>query len=471
MERLNVTEADVSALQQTWRTPWRNGIARLARLAGVDRAVAYTVVGRGTQILVGPVSIVLLARGLTAVEQGFYYTFASVLAMQIFFELGLSTVIVQFASHEKAHLAWGYAGVLTGPDTPKNRLRALMTSSLRWYAIAAILLVLTLIPAGLLFFGRSAHQLPSDAWRWAWIFLVLTTATRLLATPLFAVLEGCGLIAEVAAVRLGQDLLGYPVLWTALWLGAGLFSSVISQTVYVLTTFGWLGWRKRAFLEDLISRRVDRTLLSWRMELWPLQWRIALSWLSGYFIFQLFNPVAFAFLGPAAAGRMGMGLVIANAVSTIAMAWVATRAPAFGQLIARRAFTQLDALFFRSVTQAMLVSVLTAAAALVVVRFLRVSGYALGTRLLEPLPLILLIIGAIANVFIFSLATYLRAHKREPFLALSMVGAVITSLSTYFLGRNFGLLGMSAGYCASNVVFGVTGSLWIFIRKRREWHA
>jgi hypothetical protein len=37
---------------------------------------------------------------LTAVEQGFYYTFGSVLALQVFVKLGLVTVIVQMASHE-----------------------------------------------------------------------------------------------------------------------------------------------------------------------------------------------------------------------------------------------------------------------------------------------------------------------------------------------------------------------------------
>ncbi len=45
--------------------------------------------------------------------------------------------------------------------------------------------------------------------------------------------------------------------------------------------------------------------ISWRREVWPFQWKIAVSWLCDYFIFQLFTPVLFAFRGPVEAGQDG----------------------------------------------------------------------------------------------------------------------------------------------------------------------
>jgi len=63
------------------------------RRFGVDRAIFYTLVNRGFSAFTGPVSLYLIARCLTREEQGYYFTFASILGLQIVFELGLGYVI------------------------------------------------------------------------------------------------------------------------------------------------------------------------------------------------------------------------------------------------------------------------------------------------------------------------------------------------------------------------------------------
>jgi O-antigen/teichoic acid export membrane protein len=54
----------------------------------------------------GLISIFFIASYLTKQEQGYYYTFGSILAIQVFFELGLSGIITQFVAHEFASLKW-----------------------------------------------------------------------------------------------------------------------------------------------------------------------------------------------------------------------------------------------------------------------------------------------------------------------------------------------------------------------------
>ena len=56
------------------------------------------------------------------------------------------------------------------------------------------------------------------------------------------------------------------------------------------------------------------------------QWRIAVSWMCGYFIFQLFVPVLFAYRGPLEAGQMGISLSISNVLASVAISWVNTKA-------------------------------------------------------------------------------------------------------------------------------------------------
>ncbi len=106
------------------------------RMFGIDRAIAYTLVGRGWSLIAGPLTIILIARFLRPEQQGFYYTFGSVIALNIFFELGLTYVLLQFASHEKAHLEWATAGTLSGSNIAEMRLAALLKLALRWYGVA-----------------------------------------------------------------------------------------------------------------------------------------------------------------------------------------------------------------------------------------------------------------------------------------------------------------------------------------------
>ncbi|MDG2131117.1 MAG: hypothetical protein P8K08_24170, partial [Fuerstiella sp.] len=69
-------------------------LERLGTRFGVDRAVGYAVAARGWQLLTGQLTMLLIVFCLTEVEQGYYYAFFYLLAMQIFVELGLHVVII-----------------------------------------------------------------------------------------------------------------------------------------------------------------------------------------------------------------------------------------------------------------------------------------------------------------------------------------------------------------------------------------
>ena len=43
-----------------------------------------------------------------------------------------------------------------------------------------------------------------------------------------------------------------------------------------------------------------------------MQWKIAISWTSGYLAFQLFTPLLFRYQNATVAGQMGMTIYISN---------------------------------------------------------------------------------------------------------------------------------------------------------------
>ena len=150
-----MSTATSNPTQTTLTRRLAQALGRLAQTLGVDRAVAFTVLARAWSSLAGIGTLLLIARYLTPAEQGFYYTFYSLVALQIVFELGFSTVILQVASHEAAHLEIAPDGVVTGPPEPHSRLADVLQKSVRWYTVGAVLMAATLIPVGLAFFRHA----------------------------------------------------------------------------------------------------------------------------------------------------------------------------------------------------------------------------------------------------------------------------------------------------------------------------
>ena len=427
---------------------------RLAYAIGIDLAVGFTIAGRAWLAVAGVITLMLVGYCMSPGEQGYYYTFGSLLALQVFVELGLTNVILQFASHERAHLESTSCGVLDGDPDAKSRLASLLRLMLQWYGIAAILFVALLLPAGYFFFTHCASGATNMGWHWPWVGTVLATAGTLVTMPVLAFLEGCGRVVEVARFRILQSVIANVTLWLALLGGAGLRAAPMFALVSLLAAAVWIFTSQRAFLVDLLTLPLRRRIV-WKEEIWPYQWRIAISWLSGYCIFQLFVPVLFAYQGAAEAGQMGMALSLSGAVSTLGLSWLTTKVPRFGMLVSLRQFDELDRIFDRATQQAVGVSMFGAGLLLGAIGLLNLLQNPLAIRLLSPLPLALLLVATVVNVIVSAEATYLRAFKREPFLVISVLNALLIGCWTCSVGRTYGALGMMVGYMLINGAVGL----------------
>ncbi len=436
---------------------------------GLDRAVAFTVLARGWTSASGLVTVALIARLLSPAEQGYYYTYASLIALQMVFELGFSQVVMQLASHERAHLQIEDSGV-TGDEMAHARLASVLQLAARWYGIGAALFGGILIPSGIYFFSSHQHAGIAVQWREPWIAAASVAMVAFFLDPLYSFFEGCGFVSNVAHMRWVQAIVGSSFAWTALIIHHGLYApaAVIAGQVAVGAT--WL-FRRRRLLHHLMTYETRGRMAPWKDEIWPFQWRIAISWISGYFVYQTFNPFLFAFRGPVAAGQMGMSLSFANSLMVIAMAWISTKAAPFGLLIARKNYTELDRLFFKALMQSTVIAVVGALIIWAGVDALHVEHNRYALKLLSPLPFALLLSAAIANHLFGSMGTYLRAHKQEVLFHLSVAIAVAVLISNYLLGKTVGALGMVAGYLGIIAVLGLGFGTATFRKYRRIWHS
>src|SRR5258708_6581472 len=150
--------------------------------------------------------------------------------------------------------------------------------------------------------------------------------------------------------------------WGAFLAHHGLYSPTMVNLGLAAGGLAFLYSRRHLCL-GLLRYPVGKQAVSWREEIWPFQWKIAVTWLSVYLSMSVFTPILFAYRGPADAGRLGMSLNIATYLWTVVLAWMSTKAAPFGQMIARGEFDRLDRLFFRTFWQSMVVLIVIAGAA------------------------------------------------------------------------------------------------------------
>ena len=442
---------------------------------GIDKAIAYTLTTRGVQLLSALFTVYFTTRFFSPEEQGFYFTFASIIALQVFFELGFTGIITQFVAHEVSHLTWTENYELIGEEKYKSRLSSLIHFCVKWYSRFAIFLLVALIVVGIFFFQKYDSSKYDISWKLPWILLVFGTCLNFLIAPFSSFLEGLGKVKEIAKVRLVQQIISPLIYCGGLALGAKLFVSGF-MVISTVATFIFLIY-KFSLYKYLLSiwNQIISEKVSYVKEIFPYQWRIALSWISGYFIFQLFNPILFASEGPKIAGQMGMTIQALNALLAMAYSWMNTKIPTFSGYIAFKDYKSLDKLFNKTFKQIIVVAVCVIIAfisAVFIMQYFNIAilGSYIGERFLPVTPLSIFSFAVLQSVPINSWAIYLRCHKQEPLLVYSVVAGVLSCLSALILGKHFGLYGLISGFLFNQVIIGLIWVGLVFKKKKYEWH-
>lgn len=415
----------------------------------------------------GLITTLLIASYFSPELQGFYYTFNSVLAFQVFAELGLGVVLTSFASHEWSSLSIDANGRISGDESALSRLTSLGRFAFRWYMVAGVAMTLILVIGGLFFFGAAGAQVLT--WRIQWIALCVLTGLNLCVFPIWALLEGCNQVANVYAYRLIQYVSSSVAGWVGIYLGVGLWVASIVSATGLLVMLITIGRRYSGFLRTILFGRVKGPRLDWRVDILPMQWRISLSWISGYFTFSLFTPVLFHYQGPVVAGQMGMTWAFVNALIAMASSWITPRAPFFGILVAQQRFAELDREFWRVTAAVVTVTVVGALGIWGLVYFLSVLNHPFARRMLTPAATGYLLLATILVAASMPMAAYLRAHKQEPLLALSVISGLLNGIAIVVLGRYYSAEGVTIGYLVvSALVVPFVALIWR--RRRKEWH-
>jgi len=401
---------------------------------------------------------------LSASAQGLYYSFGSMAQLVIYLELGLGFALQQLVSHEFAHLRHARDGGIEGDPQALERLRGLMCWALRWYAGIA-LITMILLPAAGFFFLSGVDDIQALSWQAPWLLLSIWVALSVLWVPCWPLLEGSDLVAPLYRFRLRQGVLSRLGSWTAMGLGQGLWAPFIDRLGRGLQALIWLRRRHWTLLRSAF--RAPQTRLSrWSEQIWPLQWRLALSTAGGFTAFALLIPALLWARGPVEAGRLGMSFALVNAVYTVCHGLIQARQPALSMHAARGHFQKMEILFSSRFRWSLGLFLLGCLGLLIALALAWPRVPVLHERLLEVNDTALLAAAMAIRLGRDMFNLYGRSFKEEPFFVLELIQGLLAAILLPWAAMQGGASAMLWAWLGINLA--LAGPNWrAFLRFRK----
>ncbi len=428
----------------------------------LNSAVAFTQLNQLFRGLSGILTLILIPLFLTKEQQGYWFTMTSLAALAMLAELGFFQVVLQFAAHEFAYLRFDHNEIV-GSEEHEKRLASLFVFCAKWALSVAVVAFPVILVVGFLFLSQRKTGIH---WGIPWIVYVAGGGLTFFTSAFLYFLEGCNLVALIQRLRLSITALTMVFMWLGLVFRFGLHALSLSMLAGALYGIYAL-WHRYGRLFVTFLSESGAAAYSWRRQILSLLWRYALSWSSGYFIFQIYPPLVFQFRGPVEAGRVGLSLTLWMGVFAVSNSWLYAVTPRLNMFVSKRDWAGLDALFLKNLLLSGATFLAGAITVLALVYFLK-GRYAIIDRFSDPLSMLFLAVVWFLQIIVNGLATYLRAHKQEPLVLPSVLSAVYVTVATILCARYFPLRYFFLGWLSS-CIWGVPWILCIFKVKKRVW--
>jgi hypothetical protein len=411
---------------------------------------------KSVSIILGFLNSIIILYSINSQNKGYYFTFLSIGAFSLMFELGVGNIIGQFLSHESGFFSTRNR-IFSGETYHIRRFCQIIRSALLWYSKILSFGFFSLFVVGFIFFYFKDNRIIE--WIFPWTLYLASILLNTLIEVFFSSLYTLGEIKNVQLIKIFSTLFSYIIGWIGIYLYPIYqlyFLSLIPGVMFIVNLT--LIFSKYNYIISKVFT-TENGDFSWNTEILNLQKKMALSYLGGAFIYNIFTPVAFYFYGNELAGKIGATLQFSNAIGSVLNYVVNIQSLRLGKLFAQEKLSETLIMVTKTSRIAFLGSIL-GLAALSFVYFFEISK-----RLLPLTETILFALSSLVNTQIFILASYIRAQKKEEFVYYSLIFAILTLLIIPFATYFFGSLGQSLAFLMINCIFALPYAYNIFLKN------
>lgn len=379
----------------------------------------------------GLVTTELVARKLSASQQGIFYSYLAVLAAYYILDSFAQLLLVRVSHfHEK----------ITVDETKKvakvsEEFAGLMRGVMKWAVSHAVIGFIVAFVCGHSFFRESQdHNLL------AWTLTCAAASGLSMMTIVVSVIEGLGRIQFVASLRCWQALAWHVATIFCLLRGGALFSIAAGFGAMVIVLSGFL-FRWRFLFKCVWEENHD---YPWRYLIWPAQWRTYWIGLSTWAISGLPVLALCHFQGDVIAGKFGMTRRLLEILLFAGSAVFTTQTVRLGALYSEGKITELWSRWKSASVTAVGIVCMGSILFWWFATTKLFSELELTSRTSNGLVLFFLLLANVGALMNWAISICIRSSGHEPFARQNMVLLILGAPLLIMSAKYFSDLGMAA---------------------------
>lgn len=426
----------------------------------------FVLINQLFRIVSGPIMLLLIPIYLSKEEQGLWYLFSSLSALSIFADLGFSNIILQFSAHEFSNLKIDKNFTLSGDKENIKKMASFFMFICDWVG------KMTLIVFPIIFFVGFYilySKMAIDLWLIPWIIYVITSAFSFFISNLFSFFQGFNIVARIEKIRFYSSVLSSIVIILSLYYGLKIFAICLSSIISLILSIYFLNIIFKNTILQLIKESKDFSY-NWFGQISQLLWKYALSFSSGYFIFQIYTPLMFMYKGPIEAGKVGLSISLWTSVFGISNSFLSAIIPKINIEISKKNWVNLDRIFTKNLLLSLSTYFIFFISFFIINHFFRdyfiIKNKNVFDRFLSPFSMFLLGISWFSQLYINAIATYVRSHKKDPFAFISIFIAFYIPSITFILAKYFPTDYFFLGFFSSILVT-LPYIIYIFLKEKK----
>lgn len=366
--------------------------------------------------------IVLITFYLTSSEQGLWFSMLSLGGFVFVADLGFTNILSQYISHDSKSV-YKNTGALSKVIITESSGRVIVSSFL-------VYMFVVLFVAIILFFWGSVYFFKSNELT-LWASYLALNVVYLFISLAHSVILGLNRVTLVNKEKLVGHFSIAVTTAVSLFMNLGLWSLVIGLfagcTMLVVTHYRLHNY----FWFHLFQKSWHQRNISSLKPLGGLQGRFAISWICGYFIFQLYVPYIYKNYSPELAGKIGLAIAVFTSITQLCSSFVVAHLPKIGNLVGEGNESEALLLFIKGFKRRVISQVIITTLIFSLYYFLKF--FSLFEFLFLKLPTIDILL-SLSLVFLCSgmisnFAGYIRAHREECFVWHAIINALLIILS------------------------------------------
>lgn len=389
-------------------------------------------------MLSGVALIAILPLTTTIEEQGIYYALLGLVSLYVVADLGLSTALINFISHQ----------IDPEGQLPLDRVKAanlarLISFAKKWAIYGSMLLGIFVYFFGVIVLNK--YFLEFDLLHSAILLIAVATILTFQLFIGFAILEGLNKVTEAFFLRTIYVITMITIQIIMLVTGLSYFSLAIGQITALGVASIIFLIRNYPYLKQISKASKNASDLSIRNKVIPFQLRVAVSWFFGFLPIQLMPTLLIGTLGAAWAGRIGMTQQVVTAISATAFIFVQTVVPKLGQLVASGHNCEIKRLYKIALRRSFAITMLGIIMVIIAKISMEYVSPEIADRILPLQLLIVFITLGLINWITFARAALARTYHQEIMFWPTIYGGFFTLI----------VCAISSHLTPTTVVFGI----------------